>query len=182
MPRKKVPRVEYAPQPADDPEVPYRRIYRPKVGSKVEGIIVSEEVIGVWVHWMGRHDEPHIEPKEECPGCKVGTRSLRWKGYLEVLWPVNGTCFLAEISEGALRSCKELSEKGTVLRGRTIVLRRAGETAQSRIIAEVSAIRADAKLPRPSNVKKCLEAIWFGRTRLLPFAEQEGEKDNEGTI
>lgn len=152
--------IRWQPNPGDrDPLwVP---ILAPKPGSPVSVWVVSQEIVGVVTHWLDRRTRPCTGPRDECEGC-LRKAAFRWKGYLGVWCAGPGRYALAELTKHAVATCPALRKKEPQLRGKRLILRRAGGANNAAVSAEVTEAPFGPGLPPDFNIRRALCITWYG--------------------
>lgn len=156
-------------------------IASPKPGAPLRGLITGVSVTGVLTHWVDGRTVPHRRNPAQCAGCimSIGTR---WRGYLDLWLPEAERYIVSEITQNCVDYCKALSPKsGVNLRGRMIVLRRNGKSANSPVAAELSALPVPAdQVPDEIDVVAALCHIWGIDVSALRGTEPADSLPREG--
>lgn len=145
------------------PENVFIPILSPKPGKPVRGFLLSDAHVGVWTHYYNERTVPHREPHSSCLPCQYAL-AKRWKAYFGC-WSVQ-LCRLVMI-ELTRRSMEESLNFPNATRffrrGLELFVSRRGSKANSPVIFELNANKdPGCELPKPFNVQKALERIWYG--------------------
>lgn len=154
--------VDWSDQPPDH-QMRYIPIYSPRPGQVMRLIILSDEVVGAWTHWLDERTIPCRGRDQGCV-CRKMDLSRRWKGYLGCFDPEIGKVVIAELTLSAYHCLADsLSEIGHSLRGRGLILMRAGKSVRSSVVADTNVNVPTPEgfvLPSAPNVREALRRIW----------------------
>ena len=150
-----------APESADRPATPMVRLKR---GASFEAVILSSDVIGAEIHWIGR-TVPHITPVEECEGCQKD-REIKWEGYLSVWSPRHNSFHVLPLNPTCDQQCAAYVADHGTLRGAVVLASR--QSARNNAALAISlrpGERPVNTLPQPIDVEAVLAHMW-GLTKL----------------
>lgn len=191
------------PQPAwdDRPPVPGQRwvaIAIPRPGAPIRCTVLSEALIGVWLHWLGPEYRPPrggscpcVLPRESCDLCKMPRMVPRWTGYLSAWdWGLRAYVLL-ELTEHAIYTLPSLfPEDGASIRGRSLSLVRDGPRHNSPVMAQwLPDPPGIDRAPPAADVRECLLRLWgypsgvglaWDDLRALEVARAARERREEG--
>lgn len=151
------------------------RILIPRPGLPVDGVVLSDVVEGVEVHWHGGRTVPCTQGEgNDCPLCKDGL-ATRWKGYVCLWDPDLDRKSLAEITDEPWFLFVKKHPDPPALRGYHLRLERLGGNARGRVKLILTPytryddskghFRIDPKsLPKSLDVRGALMRIWRSRT------------------
>lgn len=164
--------VAYAPFPDPDRR-PFYPIYSPTTDRDVLVVLLSPDLVGVFVHYYNHRTRPCLGNKEACEGCDL-RYDKRWKGFAAAWDKDKGRLCLVQVTQEAfLRTPAFHHNKGS-LRGMVLRMTRAGASKNARVTATLKpATWADGVLPPAFDVKAALERVWFTAPR---EAENPGEE------
>lgn len=139
-------------------------VWKARPAAPVNAICLSESIIGVYIHWLGKRSAPCLAvPPAECPFCKIEV-PRRWEGYLGGYSERTGKKYLIHVSKEAARSCPMLSERKANLRGSRVIIERRGKAANAPCVARVESVKTQGySLPDCFDVRAQLLLLWEGK-------------------
>lgn len=141
------------------PRVPYVKILRPKKGCTVRVVSLSQQIMGVEIHYRDRLSIPCTGVPHKCPGC-VAVMPKKWRGYIVGLEQPQHKLWIVEFTPCAYRECLAMPAFGMSLRGRTIGLYRMRHSDRAKVQASVSDQRVSYELPECPDLEALLQRIW----------------------
>jgi hypothetical protein len=142
--------------PSAGPEIWIKRL---KANETFHARIISPQFWGLWIHWYGRHTEPCLKDRQECPGCKAEA-IRKWKGYLHVIsvatarqWFYEATPFVAKQITG------QIAVNASLCGMRVEVVRGKGDKARCYAILK-EPFPHMPPLPAVREPRETLEILW----------------------
>lgn len=139
-------------------------VWKPKPALPVNAVILSESLIGVFIHWLGSRSGPCLGHDDKpCPFCKLDV-PRRWEGYLAGFSERTGKKYLIHVSKEAARSCSFISDGKANLRGSRVIIERCGRAANSPCRARIEPISSlKGMIPAAFDVRLQLMQLWEGK-------------------
>lgn len=123
-------------------------------------VVCSDQVQGVWIHWVGRSKECTMEKSGMCPGCDKG-QTRKWKGYLHCIRGTGPTQVFLEITPDFTRSMAAQLDGKTALRGLIMRVSKTKGGAKGRYIVDLLERRHNVDtLPAGQDVLPTLLFLW----------------------
>lgn len=123
-------------------------------------VVVSDQVVGIEVHWVHGRSKPCTGDPLTCEWCKVPL-SKRWQGYLHVVKPHKRWNGFLEFTANAFDLMVAQLAEGETFRG---VIMRVGKTKggpKGRYLIEVLQRRADMnEIPPAADPWPTLKFLW----------------------
>ena len=173
MSRKK-PEIEWNERPQDNDVNDRIEIYRIKKKGMRGAVILSEKMIGTYMHFWGGRSEPCM--KKNCRACEAGNRA-RWYGWIGICVAETHQIMILEITRAAAEQIKEYLESHEKLRGAKIAGWRKGKKENGKLTLEIR--EGESKLlflPKEPEICERLKRMWETKRRNL---EVEREKPNK---
>ncbi len=141
-------------------EKPYTPIWSPKPKLPVRAVVVCEAWVGCLVHWSGYRTLGHTEPSRDCVHCRrrLPTKLMYYVGCYTFQY---GRRVILAVTPGGMRACKELRELQHHLRGQELLLTRAGDAPESRMLARLELPLQKRELPPPYDLRAELCHVFF---------------------
>lgn len=164
------------PPPPSAPLPPEREdfwpIYRPKAGQSLRGVILSEELLGVYTHWIDGHEIACVAKTGLC-ACRRAPISTRWTGF--VCWCPEDARMrpgILPITDHAARNARWLLGSQVELRGVRVEYRRdAGSSWSPCWCLRVEPRWTRDNLPPPFDIWQGLTALWYRHHNAVNRAE-----------
>lgn len=142
----------FLPPPDPHGRLPWLQLIRTPQAGPLTVIILSTEIIRVWVHRIEK--QPYMCPGEGCKaeGCP---NTGRGQSYVEVMSTTTGGKAMLELTDDTYHRIREISvEEGLQIRGLELRLERAGNRRNSVITVTSFGIKhRDRDLPPPRDMK-----------------------------
>jgi len=152
--------LQWSRRPPTGATLPSTPIHRLGRGTSLTAIVLSDDVLGVNLHWMGR--SVPCTGDAHCPGCTAEKPSpTRWEGYLGIWYPRTNGVAITPITAGAVSTLDTFRAQHGTLRGAEITCSRTG--LKSNAPLNVSLKRGDVPalhLPPEPDVAAILRHVW----------------------
>ncbi|WP_299030434.1 hypothetical protein [uncultured Thermanaerothrix sp.] len=124
----------------------------------ITGTILSDQMIGTWVHFYGGRSYPCRG--ENCPACEDDIGS-RWKAYLHILQDEPPRQIILEITEHTARALADQTDGLPSLRGIRVRFSRRHPRRNAPVDVRLSNTHLPAdSLPPSLDIPSHLERIW----------------------
>lgn len=139
-------------------------VWKPKPAIPVNAVILSESLVGVFIHWLGRRTGPCLAKGDaRCPFCAIDV-PRRWEGYLAGYSERTGKKYLIHVSKEAARSCPFISDGKCNLRGSRVIIERCGRAANAPCRARIEPVTSlKGMIPASFDVQAQLLQLWEGK-------------------
>lgn len=145
--------------PPVEPDRYAMRIVRTPPTGAIDAIVTSPDILGCFTHFVHRRTIP-CEGAPDCPHCQAGF-SYRWHGYLAAVAVKGLEHFLFEFTANAAQTFTTYRDLHGTLRACHFLSRRPSGRTNGRIVIKCRMHdEAEARLPRPPDLKAILMHIW----------------------
>lgn len=139
---------------------PKMKVVRVKTITPQLFIVLSDKLLTVHTHYVGRSKECTMDEMQTCEGCRLGA-PRRWKGYFDCInHTTSERCFL-ELTPPACKVVELLCEDRATSRGLLLEVSKTKGGAQGRYIVRSTNTSIDvATLPSPIDPLPTLRVLW----------------------
>jgi hypothetical protein len=156
-------RVVGAPLPAPQ-DRRYYPIHRPRHDQPIKGVVLSDEIVGFWTHWVvppsfgGGRTKPCYG--QGCQYCATGRAGMHWYGFVPLLTVPARQMVGLLIHRGGAEALLRIGKENGMLRGVEVRCTKVGPQQWAALHLVMTQAHDYAPLPPAFDLTESLKALW----------------------